>query len=288
MEMGYQLEQLLILFYGQHPMMYGFVFMFAILFGSFANVVIDRWPRKDELDWSEDIKSFLSEKGHKSPYTYEPDGPVSLSAWSSCDHCHAPIRWWMNIPVLSWFLLRARSSCCKKPISCEYPLVELGYALIAVGLYHLHTDPLTLMMLLVSAFVLLVLAYIDAHHQYLPDVFVGVFACSGLILSMYTDQSLVSLNDSILFAALSYVILSSVRWLYSTLRGLDGLGLGDVKLISAFCLWIPVTYILKTFLLATILSLLAYGLTKKLKEPHPFGPSLIVAFTICYFSVILG
>src|SRR5437660_5774299 len=119
------------------------IYAFAIgaIIGSFLNVVIHRYPREESI-------------------VFPP---------SHCPHCDAPIRWYDNIPLLSFLVLLARCRACRAPISWRYPLVELANALFYLAIF-LHTGPqVAFVFLAAMVSMIIVLIYIDAEIQILPD-----------------------------------------------------------------------------------------------------------------------
>src|SRR5262245_25223362 len=119
-----------------------FAFLFGAIVGSFLNVVIHRYPREESI-------------------VFPP---------SHCPTCHAPIRWYDNVPLLSFAILLGRCRACRNPISWRYPLVELANALFYLAIF-LHTGPQVAFLVLaalVSMFIALI--FIDAEIQILPDV----------------------------------------------------------------------------------------------------------------------
>ncbi|MNE42730.1 Leader peptidase PppA [compost metagenome] len=107
--------------------------VFGLLIGSFLNVVIHRLPRIMEQQWADECAHFAQEQAQTAGQAPVPPGPavqrISLSRpRSSCPHCGHAIRWYENIPVLSYLALRGKCSACKAGISPRYPLVEIATA----------------------------------------------------------------------------------------------------------------------------------------------------------------
>jgi leader peptidase (prepilin peptidase) / N-methyltransferase len=190
----------------------------GLAFGSFLNVVIYRLPRGESL----------SHPG------------------SRCPGCGQPIRAFDNIPVLGWLILRGRARCCKIWISPRYPLVEalgglLAWAIVRAIIFELPDDTgwwkvvLLFTLYLALALGLLAAAFIDLDHMYLPDPITIGGAVLG-ILSVPLRGA--SFSGAFLGAALGFVIVwLPFDFLYSKLRGLPGMGLGDAKLVMLAGAW---------------------------------------------------
>jgi leader peptidase (prepilin peptidase)/N-methyltransferase len=182
---------------------------FGAIIGSFLNVVIHRYPREESI-------------------VFPP---------SSCPSCRTPIRPYDNVPILSYLWLRGRCRSCRAPISIRYPLVELANALFYLALF--QRTGLTFAFLPLAALISMTIAliYIDAEIQILPDVIdlPGIAIGLGLGAMAVTVPGLttaVSLIDSIIGAALGAGALLAVAMIYKLARGIEGMGLGDVKMLG--------------------------------------------------------
>lgn len=247
----------------------------AVVTGSFLNVVILRWPARMEQEWQEQAREILE---------LEPVPPPAkapgIHEHSRCPHCQAPIRWFDNVPLLSYLWLRGRCRRCKAPISAQYPLVE---ALAGVGVVWalLHWG-VTWTALMGSGLwlVLLTLAVIDLRTMLLPDPLVYVLLWAGLLGSALGIPGLPSLTDAVWGAALGYLSLWSFYWLFKLLRGKEGMGHGDFKLLAALGAWCGLQGLIPIIILATgaglLGALLAWLCRRDPTAPLPFGPSLAV------------
>ncbi|MFL6285218.1 MAG: prepilin peptidase [Pyrinomonadaceae bacterium] len=208
------------------------VAVFGALIGSFLNVVIHRVPREESIAF-----------------------PAS-----HCPSCDAAIRPYDNIPVVSWAVLRGRCRSCRAPISARYPAVELLTALIFALTYLLHSG-LTLSLPFDLAFVAAILAliFIDAEHMILPNVITYPGAALALLARVVVPNLygvamlggaqtqlrpwLVSFGGALLGALVGGGFLWLVGWLWERARGVEAMGLGDVKMmfmVGAFLGW-PLT-----------------------------------------------
>jgi leader peptidase (prepilin peptidase)/N-methyltransferase len=182
-----------------------FVFAFGAVVGSFLNVVIYRVP----------IDRSIVRPG------------------SACPDCGTPIRWYDNIPVLSWLVLRARCRACTARISVRYPLVEAASGCLAVLAVREFGPQVTVsgVEALVFSWICLVLALIDYDHQLLPDVITLPTLVLGLVASY--AGGLAEFVDAVIGAAVGGAIPMAVIIAYKLLRGEEGMGWGDVKYLAA-------------------------------------------------------
>jgi len=250
-----------------------FAFALGAIVGSFLNVVIHRYPREESI----------------------------VFPASHCPHCNAPIRWHDNIPLISYAVLRARCRACRMPISPRYPLVELANALFYLALF-LHTGP-TIGFPLVAAIVSLtiVLIYVDAEIQILPDVIdlpgiaVGIaIGALGLGASYTTLILSSSLVDALLGALFGASVLLAIIGIYWLVRRLEGMGQGDVKMlamIGATLGWrsIPGVLLLASIAGALIGVPLALRSGRGMQLPLPFGVFLgLAALAVLFFGPTLS
>lgn len=243
--------------------------LFGLVFGSFANVVIWRFPRDESL---------------------------SVPA-SHCPRCSTPISWFDNIPVVSWVLLRGRCRACGEPISLRYPFVELlscGLWASAGAAYGMSPRAAFAVFLF---YLLLILAAIDLDTMRLPNVLVALVAAvgfGGVAVAELFDVQLVpligtgdplgaALIGSLGTAGFSLVVAVG----YSKIRGVSGFGMGDVKLLAALGPYLGLYTPGVLFVGSVIgtLSLLIPG-KKSQRGRHaaiPFGPAMCIATVLIVF-----
>ncbi|HEX8719857.1 MAG TPA: prepilin peptidase [Pyrinomonadaceae bacterium] len=207
-----------------------FVAVVGAVIGSFLNVVIHRVPREESIAF-----------------------PAS-----HCPSCGTAIRPYDNVPVVSWAILRGRCRSCRAPISARYPAVELLTAVLFALTYLLHSG-LTLSLPFDLAFVAAVVAlvFIDAEHMILPNVITYPGVALALVArvavpNLYgvaslgggvTPAWLLSLGGALLGALVGGGFLWAVGWLWERWRGVEAMGLGDVKMmfmVGAYLGW-PLT-----------------------------------------------
>ena len=247
----------------------------GLLVGSFINVLAWRLPKMLEQDWQTQARELL---GLPAP----AKGPVYnlMLPRSHCPHCQHPLRALENIPLLSYLVLRGKCSQCKTAISLRYPLTELTCAVLSgVVAWHFGLTPQAGWMLLLT-WGLLGICLIDLKHQIVPDVLVLPLMWLGLLLN--TFETFTSLTQAVWGAALGYLSLWSIFWLFKLLTGKDGMGYGDFKLLALFGAWggmaiVPLTIVLSSLLGALVgLALLAMRRAQA-STPIPFAPYLAIA-----------
>ncbi|WP_027013972.1 prepilin peptidase [Comamonas composti] len=253
----------------------------GIVIGSFLNVVIHRLPRIMEQDWQAEYLQWAQEQQACSPPPANTNTTQAISLSrpaSTCPQCSHRIRWWENIPVLSYLFLRGRCSACKTPISLRYPLVELTTAaLFAYCAARWGVTPAAASWCLFSA-LLLSLALIDWDTTFLPDDLTLPLLWTGLVASALSWIQ-VSLPDAVWGAVGGYMSLWLVYWAFKLLTGKEGMGYGDFKLFAALGAWFGWQALVPIILLASVIGAIvgiALKVNQKLREGGyvPFGPFL--------------
>lgn len=257
---------------------YTIVLFLGLSFGSFLNVVAYRLPRIMERDWKLECHEFLE----LDPPRLE-DSLASLSLArpaSACPHCGHKIRFWENIPVISYLLLKAKCSSCGAGISIQYPLVELLTALASLAVAYTFGVTLQTVVALLFTWVLIALTLIDIKKQLLPDDITLPLLWAGILLSFF--DVFTDLTSSVIGAMAGYIILWSVYQLFKLLTKKEGMGFGDFKLLAALGAWVGFEYLPQIILISSVvgsiigISMMLIGRTKQ-QQPIPFGPYLAIA-----------
>ena len=264
----------------------------GLLVGSFLNVVIVRLPRMMQRE--QDL--FIAQMNVEQDPSGKTQVPADLLGTynllkpaSHCPQCQAPVRAWMNIPVLSYLLLRGQCRGCGKPISKLYPAVEIVTgvltALTVASFAHtLHWGATLAVCALVWA--LIALTVIDAQTQLLPDAITLPLVWLGLIVNM--NGAIVPLHEAVWGAVCGYVFLWLIFWAFKLLTGKEGMGYGDFKLLAALGAWLGVGMLPLIILLSSLVgAVVGVGLllSKRLQQGQamPFGPYLATAGMIALF-----
>jgi leader peptidase (prepilin peptidase) / N-methyltransferase len=247
------------------------VALFSLMIGSFMNVVIYRLPIILEREWLSDCRQMLDME--QIPY---PVFNLSLPR-SACPHCNHQISAWENIPVISYLWLRGRCAGCKASISMQYPLVETIVALLSVAVAYRFGFGMPLLAGLLFTWLLFALAMIDLQTMILPDILVYPLLWLGLLVNI--TETFTPLPDSVIGAVSGYLSLWLVHHLFRLIRGKEGMGQGDFKLLAAAGAWGGWQVLPNTLLIAAVAGLLFAGIRVGLKiqdsqAPMPFGPWL--------------
>jgi leader peptidase (prepilin peptidase)/N-methyltransferase len=229
--------------------------IFGAIVGSFLNVCIFRLPKEESIVWP----------------------------GSHCPHCKNLIKFYDNIPLISYLLLRGKCRYCKEPISAQYPLVEGITALSSLVLFMRFGPSLAYITYFAFVAALIVITVIDLYHQIIPDVIslpgIGVGLLTSLIIPQITFFN--SLIGVLLGGGSLFLVATLYQWLFKR----EGMGGGDVKLlamIGAFLGWKAVILtILLGSLIGSITGIIIMVLKgKDFKYAIPFGPFLSLGAVI--------
>ncbi len=235
-----------------------YFFFLGLCFGSFANVVIFRVPL----------------------------GKSVVKPNSACPNCNHKIRWFENIPILSYIFLRAKCSGCKIKISLRYPFVELIMGLLFMGAFYYLGFSFYLVEILIFFFGLVCITFIDFDHMIIPDIFSLSGIVLGLIGAALNPERL--FQDALFGVLVGFGFFYFVAWLFAYIVKKDGLGGGDIKLLA----WIGAVLGLKSIFFVIFASswlgiLLGVSFLlikrKSLKTKIPFGPYIALAAVLFFF-----
>ena len=236
-----------------------YIILLGLIWGSFLNVVIYRLPL---------------EKSVVKPASY-------------CPACKATIKFYDNIPVISFLILLGKCRYCKTRISVQYPLIESLTAFSFWAAYQ-YTNGITIHMVAVIIFLCLIIALgvIDLKHMILPDELTLGGAALFLIYSFFhPEQNTIELIVTAFVAALFF---AAIYYYYVKVRKREGLGFGDVKLMLLLGAFLGFKKLLVAILLASFAGVLV-GIffivfkKKTVKLALPFGTFLSLGSYIAYF-----
>ncbi|WBY00834.1 A24 family peptidase [Ramlibacter tataouinensis] len=244
----------------------------GLLVGSFLNVVIHRLPRMLERQWAAEC----AELAGQAPAPAEPFNLVRPR--SRCRNCGHAIRWYENIPVLSYLALRGKCSSCGTPIGLRYPLVEIATAGFFAFCGWKWGISWTAAAWCGFAAALLALALIDWDTTLLPDDITLPLVWAGLIAAALRWNGL-TLQQSLWGAVAGYLSLWLVYQGFKLLTGKEGMGYGDFKLFAALGAWFGWQALIPMVLMASVIGAIigiAMKLSDNLREGGaiPFGPFL--------------
>jgi leader peptidase (prepilin peptidase)/N-methyltransferase len=268
--------------------------LFGLLIGSFLNAYIHRKPVILMREWLGDVtdalrdtemwsRVFGREQPPEVPAAAERLGkqleelpPLGIATpRSRCPSCGHQIRWYENIPVLSWLALRGRCSACKTRISVRYPIIELATAaLFAAAAWKFGPHPATLAWCAALA-ALLAMSVIDMDTTYLPDDLTLPLLWGGFIVAALGWT--IPLPQALWGAVAGYVPLWAIAKFMSVALGRQAMGIGDLKLLAALGAWLGWQAILPIILMASIVGLCINGPRAVLGRhgrwrQYPFGP----------------
>jgi leader peptidase (prepilin peptidase)/N-methyltransferase len=248
--------------------------------GSFLNVVIHRLPKMLERRWRADCADL---DGRTAPDEPAYNLVVPRSACPACGHAISATE---NIPLVSWLALSGRCRACKVRISVRYPLVELlGGVLAAAAVWRFGATAQGLAACALL-WTLLALTFIDFDTQYLPDDLTLPLLWGGLVANLW--GLFVPLPEAVVGAVAGYLALWSIYWLFKLIRGKEGMGYGDFKLLAALGAWLgwkmlPLIILLSSVVGAVVGIALIVFKGRDHQIPLAFGPYLAAAGAIALF-----
>ena len=257
---------------------------FGLLLGSFLNVVIYRLPKMMERQWAQECAEISG----------TPQQPVEklnlLLPRSRCSQCGHLIRWYENVPVLSYLFLRGKCSACGVRYGMRYPAVEaVTGALFFFCVWRWGWSITALAWCGFSA-ALLALAMIDWDTTLLPDDMTLPLLWAGLIAAALQWNPAVNLQAALWGAVAGYLSLWAVYWAFKLVTGKEGMGYGDFKLFAALGAWFGWPALVPMILMASVIGAIvgiALKFSAGLREGGyvPFGPFLAGAgFTAMFFG----
>lgn len=257
---------------------------FGLVVGSFLNVVIFRLPIILERQWRLDCKHYLqSNLTMLTELSSECKEPVFSLAKprSHCRQCSHVLKWYENIPLLSYCILRGRCSACGTRVSLRYPLLELLTAVVFGWLFQRWGLGWTFVAWGGFSALLLSLALIDWDTTLLPDDLTYPLLWMGLLAANFSWIP-VSLSSSLMGAVIAYLFLWSIFWIFKWITAKEGMGYGDFKLFAALGAWFGVDALLPLILISSVCGIVV-GVVLKFRSGLreggyiPFGPFLAFA-----------
>ena len=248
---------------------------FGLLIGSFLNVVIYRLPKMLEREWAAGCAELSGQPlPEQKPFNL-------LVPRSRCQACGHQIRWYENVPVLSYLALRGKCSACGTAISIRYPMVELVTGLLFAWCVWRWGPNLSGGMWCLFAAMLVAMTLIDWDTTLLPDVLTLPLLWAGLIAADLRWIP-VPLSDAVWGAVAGYMSLWLVYWAFKLATGKEGMGFGDFKLFAALGAWFGWQALVPIILMASVIGAVV-GIVMKLNSSLreggqiPFGPFLAMA-----------
>ena len=244
-------------------MFYLAAFVLGGIWGSFCNVCIYRIPQNNSV----------------------------VKGRSFCPSCKNQIKWYDNIPFLSFIILKGKCRNCSDKISLQYFLVEFISAVSFVVFYYIYGISMTTLFLIVLSIFFIIIFFIDLKHYIIPNELTFPLMAIGFIKSFdpnLNQNIFPNFINSIIGGLFGYLIIWSIFLFYKKFRNKEGMGLGDAKLMAAIGFWfgwlsIPFTVFISSVvaLILVIPSLLKK--TRNMSAQIPFGPYIIIG-SIIYVS----
>lgn len=239
------------------------IFILGACLGSFSNVCIYRLPKNKQI----------------------------VSGRSFCPRCKKKINWFDNLPLISFLILNGKCRKCKKVISLRYFIVEIATGIIFLLIYLNYNDLSTIIFLSVLSLIYIIIFFIDLENFIIPDSLnfsVMAIALFKNFLPNFNTSFIHEINQSIIGGMVGYLSIWLIIYLYKVIKKIDGMGLGDAKLMAGIGLlfgWQSIPFVL---FVSSILGLIFVvpSLIKKEKTMRteiPFGPFIILACLI-YFA----
>ena len=239
------------------------VFFLGIVLGSFANVCIHRLPKNKQV----------------------------IIGRSFCPKCKKKINWYDNLPLFSFLILKMKCRNCNKKISPRYFIVELLTGITFLIIFLSFKSLVTLIFLCVLSLILIMIFFIDLENFIIPDVLNFSIMFLALLKNFLPDLNtsfVQEINQSIIGGIVGYLSIWIIIFLYKTIKKIDGMGLGDAKLMAGIGLlfgWQSIPFVLFISSVLGLIFVFPSLLSKKknMRSEIPFGP-FIIASSIVYFT----
>jgi leader peptidase (prepilin peptidase)/N-methyltransferase len=231
---------------------------FGLALGSFLNVCIHRIPVKESI----------------------------ISPPSRCPQCGKRIRFYDNIPIISYIILRGRCRDCGRPISVRYPLVEAIMGLLSMSLFLKHNLSYQYFISLIFSASLVLMSFIDLRHQIIPDAVSLPGILAGFIISLIFVH--ITWYDSLIGIIAGGGVLYLVAFLFEVITGKEGMGGGDIKLLAMIGAWMGWRALPLIILLSSLTGIFIGGGSLLMSRQGlgtriPFGPFLALGTLLYLF-----
>ena len=245
-------------------MFYIIAFVFGSIWGSFANVCIYRLPANKNV----------------------------ATGRSCCPNCNKLIKWYDNIPIISFLFLQGVCRNCSKKINTQYLLVELISGFSFAICYYFFGISITTLLFFILTICFVIIFFIDLKHFIIPNELTITLMVIGILKSIDPDlnnEIFPNFINSVLGGVIGYVLIWLIILFYKKVRNKEGMGLGDAKLLSAIGFWfgwvsLPFILFFSSFIaLVSVLPDLIKN-KKNLTSQIPFGPFIILG-TLSYLLV---
>ena len=239
-------------------------------FGSFLNVIIFRLPIMLGQQFEENTRFNL------------------IFPSSQCIFCHNKLKFWHNIPLISYLLLNGKCFYCKAKFGVRYFVIELLVTISFILVAYINNSLIIIIAQCCFIFFIIAISVIDFKHLIIPDQLSFSMLWLGLIFNI-NGLFVEHVKYSILGAVLGYVFFYCVALIFRLLTKKDGIGQGDFKLFAAILAWIGIEMFIPMLLLAPLFAISYFLLVRIFKnisfdEEIPFGPFLCIAGLVILFN----
>lgn len=238
------------------------------------------------------VGSFLNVLIYRGPSIWQlVDGESRGSLWgprSQCPHCKKQIKSWHNIPFFSYIFLKGQCAMCKTGISLRYPIVELLGGVAAIVSVALFGWTVLALAAAIFMWTLIALGFIDYETGYLPNAL--TFPLIAMGLGINSISGFIPWQEALIGALIGYGSFWLIAFYYERIRGREGLGLGDAKLLAGLGAWSGWTALAPIVLISSLTALILVGVTslsgKSVKADTliRFGPALAAAGIIVFVA----
>ena len=271
------------------------VIFLGLIVGSLLNVINNRTPLMMAYKNAKFVKDNCLKATKEVEETLFKYKNFNLFFPSSrCPKCNKEIKFYQNIPIISYLFLLGKCANCKTKISFEYPFVEALNVALWVVAYMNFGFTLELVFVLFLLTSVLSISVIDAKFQIIPDTIQFLLLLSAFYMSTlgYID---ISIQEMIITSVSVYFVLLGFFNSYEKLRGFeeDIFGRGDIKYLAVISAWVGFVDLLNVLIYSVIFSLIFYAFffiikkEKVLEKVTPFAPSISISFLIIYFNILL-
>ncbi len=235
-------------------------FVLGCIWGSFSNVCIHRIPADKSVIFT---RSF-------------------------CPYCQKTIKWFDNIPLVSFLLLKRKCRNCNNKISIQYFIVELISAISFIIIYYFYGISITSLLLIILSIFFIIIFFIDLKHFIIPNTLTFPLMFIGFIKSFDPNLNnflFPNYINSLIGGVIGYLIIWLIIFAYKKIRNKEGMGLGDAKLLSAIGFWfgwysIPFVLFLSSIIALAVSLPSLINKSKNLSSQIPFGPYIILGITL--------
>lgn len=254
---------------------FGGIILISLVVATILHIIIYRVPIRLYHEWFRQATDFL--KQYKDP---DPTVTSLFSLKSGCPNCQTPYTRWRFLPVFGYLFIKNGCKQCGLTIKPRIYTLEIVVMLLSMLVFYRFGATPILIPALLFTWLLIALAFIDKDHHLLPDNLVYMLLWLGLFVNLF--QLFTPISHAVLGVFIGYLILRFPSFLYRLLRGFEGMGSGDFKLMAALCSWFGYQAILPLLLVAVPLNFIIYIIRYfhpqwRHKQEVPFGPSLAIA-----------